>query len=97
MRGKAVIWQTSCASCSILTDVLVGTGAGGGKCGTDAYLKIVENTGRGGQSIVSPVGISLLRAANPRASGIPPLKLVGYCVFPLVFPPMDQSCAWQRE
>ena len=43
-----------------------------------------------GKAIISSAGKGFLRAANPKESTIPPMEVIGSCVIPVVFPPIDR-------
>ena len=87
---NAFVWHQTKTSCRIPVEVLVDTGAGGGNYASEAFVRSVEHSGRGGQSMVSSSGQGWLRAANPASSATPPMKIAGSCELPLVFRPEDR-------
>ena len=55
-----------------------------------AFIKEVEASGiRGGKSSATPTAKGLLRDTNPSDSAVPSMAVVGSCVLPLIFPPVD--------
>ena len=89
IRGK--LWHATRLSCRIPVEVLVDTEAEGGNYASLAFTKTVETNLRGGQSIINPSRKGFLRAANPRNSGVSPMKVVVSCVVPMVFSPVDKA------
>ena len=88
IRGK--LSRATHLSCRITVKVVVDTGAGGGNYALLAITKTVETNLLGGQSIISPSGKGFLRAAKPRNSGVSPMEVIGFCVIPMVFFPVDR-------
>ena len=87
---RAFVWHHTKTSCRIPVEVLVDTGAGGGNYSSAAFVRSVERSGRGGQSVMSSRGQGWLRAANPTNSAVPPMRISGSCELPLVFSPEDR-------
>ena len=70
--------------------VLVDTGAGGGNYTSLSFTKTVEGHLHGGRSIINPSGKGFLRAANPRDSDVSPMEVIGSCLIPLIFTPVNR-------
>ena len=69
---------------------MVDTGAGGGNHASRQFIESIEERDGWGKSLVKPTGKGLLSAANPKNSAVPPMEVVGSCLLPLVFAPVDQ-------
>ena len=54
------------------------------------YIESIEERDVWGQSLLNPTKKGLLRAVNPYNSAVPPIEVVGWCLLPLVFVPVDQ-------
>ena len=54
------------------------------------FIESIERRDGWGKSLIYPTGKGLLSAANPKNSAVPPMKLVGSCLLPLVFEPVDK-------
>ena len=54
------------------------------------FIESIEERDGWGKSLVNPTGKGLLSAANPKNSAVPPMEVVGSCLLPLVFAPVDQ-------
>lgn len=87
---KGIVWHPRKASCRIPVNVLVGTGAGGGRYASAAFVKSIEDSARGGQPLLSSRGKGWLRAASPRGRKQPPMEISGSCEIPVVFNPEDK-------
>ena len=70
--------------------VLVDTGAGGVNYVSRQFIESIEEPDGWGKSPVNPTEKDLLSAANPKNSAVPPMEVVGSCLLPLVFAPVDQ-------
>ena len=88
IRGK--LWHATRLSCRVPVEVLVDTGAGGGDYISLAFTETVQTNLWGGKAIISSAGKGFLRAARPKDSAIPPMEVIGSCVIPVVFPPIDR-------
>ena len=53
---RAFVWHHTRTSCRIPVEVLADNGAGGGKYSSAAFVRSLERSGRGGQSVMSPRG-----------------------------------------
>ena len=93
MRVQATIWHSSIVSFRIRTHVHVETGAGVGDYASMALTKAVEVGGivgrGGGGAIVNPTRKELIVPPIPN-SIVPPMTVVGSCLLPLVFVPIDR-------
>ena len=78
------MWHHTRTSCRIPVAVLVDTGVGGGNYSSAAFVRSVERSGRGGQSVMSPRGQGWSRAAKPRTSVVHPVRILWWCELPLV-------------
>ena len=54
------------------------------------FIESMEKRDGWGKSLINPTGKGLLSAANPKNSAVPPMELVGSCLLPLVFAPVNQ-------
>ena len=54
------------------------------------FIHTVDSASMAGRSIANPVGKGSLRAANPRGSKTPPMEIVGSCILPPEFAPVDE-------
>ena len=88
IRGK--LWHATRLSCRVPVEVLVDTGAGGGNYASLSFMETVQTNMWGGKVIISSAGKGFLRAVNPKDSAIPPIEVIGSCVIPVVFPPIDR-------
>ena len=88
IRGK--LWHATRLICHVPVEVLVDTEAVGGNYTSLAFAKTVETNLWEGKSIISSAGKGFLRAANPRNSGDSPMEVVGSCVIPMVFSPVNR-------
>ena len=87
MWVRAFVWHHTRTRCRIPVEVLVNTGAGGGNYFSAAFVRSVERSWRGGQSVMSPRGQGRLREASPTSNAVPPTKMSGSCELLLVFSP----------
>ena len=88
IRGR--LWHATRLSCRVPVKVLVDTGAGGRNYTSLTFTKTVQTNLWGGRPIISSAGKVLLRAANPRNSGVSPMEVIGSCLIPMVFSPVDK-------
>ena len=54
------------------------------------FIESIEERDGWGKPLINPTGKGLLSAANPKNSAAPPMELVGSCLLPLIFAPVDQ-------
>ena len=88
IRGR--LWHATRLSCRIPVEVLVDTGAGGGNYTSLNFTKTVQTNLWGGRALINPAGKGSLRAANPKDSAVPPMEVIGSCVIPMMFSPVDK-------
>ena len=88
IRGK--LWHATRLSCRVPVEVLVDSGVGGGNYASLAFIETVQTNLWGGKAIISSAGKGFLRAANPKDSAIPPMEVIGSCVIPVMFPPINR-------
>ena len=88
IRGR--LWHATRLSCRVRVEVLVDRGAGAGSYTSLTFTKTVQTNLSGGRSIISSAGKGLLRAANPRNSGVSPMEVIGSCLIPMVFSTVDR-------
>ena len=69
--------------------VLVDTGVGGGNYVPRQFIESIEERDGWGKSLINLTGKSLLSAANPENSAVPPMEVVSSCLLPLVFATVD--------
>ena len=55
------------------------------------FIESIEERDDWGKSLVNVAGKGLLSAANRKDSAVPPMEVVGSCLLPLVFAPVDQT------
>ena len=90
IRGK--LWHATRLSFHVPVEVLVDTGAWGGKYTSllIVFTKAIETNPQGGKSIISSAAKGFLRAAIPRNSDVAPMEVIGSCVIPMVLSPVDR-------
>ena len=82
-------------ACNELEPATSDCGAGGYWGGVGNYVSrhfiesIKERVGWG-KSLINPTGKGSLSAANPKNSAVCPMEMVGSCLLPLVFSPVDK-------
>ena len=54
------------------------------------FIELIEERIGWGKSLINPTGTGPLSAANPQNSGVAPMQVVGSCLLPQVFAPVDQ-------
>ena len=86
----ATLWHATSSSRRLPIAVLVDTEAGGGNYVLRQFIEPIEERDGWGKSLINPTGDGLLSAANPKNSAVPPMEVVGSCLLPLVFAPVDQ-------
>ena len=86
----ATLWHATSSRRRLPIAVLVDTGAGGGNYVSRQFIESIEERDGWGKSLINPTGKGLLSAANPKNSAVPPMEVVGSCLLPLVFAPIDQ-------
>ena len=86
----ATLWHATSSSRRLPIAILVDTGAGGGNYVSRRFIESIEERDGWGKSLVNRTGKGLLSAANPKNSAVPPMEVVGSCLLPLVFAPVDQ-------
>ena len=84
------LWHATSSSRRLPIAVLVGTGAGGGSYVSRQIIESIEERDDWGTSLINPTGKGLLSAANQKNSAVPPMEMVGSCLLPLVFAPVDK-------
>ena len=86
----ATLWHATSSSRRLPIAVLVDTGAGGGNYVSRQFIESIEERKGCGKSLIHPTGKGLLSASNPKYSAVPPIEVVGSCLLPLGFAPVDQ-------
>ena len=54
------------------------------------FIESTQKRDGWGKLLVNPTGKGLLSAANPKNIAVPPMEVVGSCLLPLVFAPVNQ-------
>ena len=81
------LWNPSNAECPLPIDTLLDTGAGGGDyVSVSFWLTILDWSGNRLILRTRKSDRGALRAANPNGSTVPPLRIIGSSVIPVLFP-----------